>query len=58
MNTTEVLDNKEALASVRNVMREVIMSANAMGYDFDVEEQMHIMVSRTKATALDYSPSM
>ncbi|ORZ25371.1 ketopantoate reductase PanE/ApbA-domain-containing protein [Absidia repens] len=58
MNTSEVLNNKEALASVRNVMKDVIMSANAMGYEFDVEEQMHTMVDRTEKTAKDYKPSM
>jgi 2-dehydropantoate 2-reductase len=58
MNTSEVLANEQALSSVRNVMKEVISSANAMGYDFDVQEQMDAMISRTEATALNYKPSM
>lgn len=58
MNTSELLGNEQALSSVRSVMEEVICSANAMGYDFDVQEQMDAMISRTEATALNYKPSM
>jgi 2-dehydropantoate 2-reductase len=58
MNTTELLNSKEALTAVTQVMREVIDAANAYGYGFDHEEQINTMISRTEATATDYKPSM
>lgn len=58
MNTTELLANKEALKASTQVMREVIDAANAYGYNFDHEEQMNAMISRTEATARNYKPSM
>ncbi|KAI8098884.1 2-dehydropantoate 2-reductase [Halteromyces radiatus] len=58
MNTSELLANKEALTSVKSVMKEVILAANAMGYDFDVDEQVKDMIERTEATAMNYKPSM
>ncbi|KAI8148659.1 2-dehydropantoate 2-reductase [Fennellomyces sp. T-0311] len=58
MNTTEILANPEAMGTVKKLMCELIESANAMGYSFDVEEQMETMLERTRATAMDYKPSM
>ncbi|KAG0178875.1 hypothetical protein DFQ28_006838 [Apophysomyces sp. BC1034] len=58
LNTSEVMANKEAMASVRNGMLDVIRAANAMGYSFDEEEQYDAMVATTKKTALNYKPSM
>lgn len=58
MNTTEVLGNEEAMKSVKHVMGEVIDAAIANGYDFNHDEQMNIMISRTEATAKNYKPSM
>ncbi|KAI8073449.1 2-dehydropantoate 2-reductase [Gilbertella persicaria] len=58
MNTTECLNNPEAMKSVKKVMGEVIDAAIANGYDFNHDEQMNIMISRTEATAQNYKPSM
>lgn len=58
LNTTQLLGNKEAMSAVKNVMKEVIEAANAHGYDFNPEEQMNAMISRTEATAQNYKPSM
>ncbi|CAO0790985.1 unnamed protein product [Mucor circinelloides] len=58
MNTTELLANEEAMKAVKNVMGEVIDAAIANGYEFDHDEQMHAMISRTEATATNYKPSM
>ncbi|KAL0095972.1 2-dehydropantoate 2-reductase [Phycomyces blakesleeanus] len=58
MTTSDVLRNKEAMKSVKNLMSEVIQAANAMGYDFNEKEQMATMIERTEATALNYKPSM
>lgn len=58
LNTTQLLANKEAMSAVKSVMRELIEAANAQGYSFDVEEQMHAMISRTESTAKNYKPSM
>ncbi|CAO3630366.1 unnamed protein product [Cunninghamella blakesleeana] len=58
MNTSELLRNEAALNSVKNIMKEVIMAANAYGYDFEIEEQMKAMIERTEATATNYKPSM
>ncbi|KAI9033942.1 ketopantoate reductase PanE/ApbA-domain-containing protein [Phycomyces nitens] len=58
MTTSDVLRNKEAMKSVKNLMSEVIQTANAMGYDFNEQEQMAAMIEKTEATALNYKPSM
>lgn len=58
MNTTELLENKEAMKAVKDVMGEVIDAAIANGYEFDHDEQMKNMISRTEATAKNYKPSM
>lgn len=58
MNTTELLGNKEAMKAVKDVMGEVIDAAIANGYEFDHDEQMKNMISRTEATAKNYKPSM
>lgn len=54
MNTTEVLENPQAMSTVKKLMTELIEAANAMGYEFDIEEQMQTMIERTKATAMNY----
>jgi 2-dehydropantoate 2-reductase len=58
MNTSEVLRNEDAMATVKHVMSEVIQASNAYDHDFDLEEQMDAMISRTEATAINYKPSM
>ncbi|KAI7904223.1 2-dehydropantoate 2-reductase [Cokeromyces recurvatus] len=58
MNTTQLLANKEAMRVVKLVMKEVIESANAYGYGFNPEEQIHNMITRTETTAKNYKPSM
>ncbi|RCH81650.1 hypothetical protein CU097_002872 [Rhizopus azygosporus] len=58
MNTSEVLESKEAMSAVKSLMDEVISAANAEGYSFDKEQQMKEMISTTKATAKNYKPSM
>jgi 2-dehydropantoate 2-reductase len=58
MNTSEVLESKEAMSAVKSLMDEVISAANAEGYNFDKEQQMKEMISATKATAKNYKPSM
>lgn len=58
MNTTEILNNPQAMVTVKKLMNELIESANAMGYDFDAEAQMQTMIQRTQETAMDYKPSM
>ncbi|KAI9274471.1 ketopantoate reductase PanE/ApbA-domain-containing protein [Phascolomyces articulosus] len=58
MNTTEVLNCPEAMTTVKKLMREFIESANAMGYEYNAEEQIEIMLERTRVTAMDYKPSM
>ncbi|ORX93067.1 2-dehydropantoate 2-reductase [Basidiobolus meristosporus CBS 931.73] len=58
MNTTEVLNNAEAMKAVKQVMSEVIQAAVANGYDFDLEEQMLNMIAKTESTAKNYKPSM
>lgn len=50
--------NEEAMKAVISVMGEVIDAANACGYKFDRDEQIANMISRTKATATNYKPSM
>ncbi|KAI9265982.1 2-dehydropantoate 2-reductase [Sporodiniella umbellata] len=58
MNTTELLANKEATKAVKDLMHEVIMTANAEGYDFNEQEQIETMMLKTKQTAENYKPSM
>lgn len=58
MNTTEVLENEEAMNAVKQVMHDVIDAAIANGYPFDHKEQMENMIARTEATATNYKPSM
>ena len=58
MNTTECLNNPEAMKVVRNVMSEVIDAANAHDYQFDHDAEMRTMIARTEATAQNYKPSM
>lgn len=58
MNTTELLANQEAMSVVKKVMGEVIDASIANGYQFNHDEQMHAMISRTEATATNYKPSM
>ncbi|KAI8333289.1 2-dehydropantoate 2-reductase [Choanephora cucurbitarum] len=58
MNTTECLNNTEAMKVVRNVMSEVIDAANAHDYQFDHDAEMQTMIARTEATAQNYKPSM
>ncbi|KAI9359757.1 2-dehydropantoate 2-reductase [Pilaira anomala] len=58
MNTTEVLENEDAMKAVKEVMHDVIDAANANGYKFDHKEQMDNMIARTEATARNYKPSM
>ncbi|KAI8389504.1 2-dehydropantoate 2-reductase [Blakeslea trispora] len=58
MNTTECLNNAEAMNVIRHVMSEVIDAANAHGYGFDHDAEMDTMIARTKATAQNYKPSM
>lgn len=58
MNTTEVLNNKAGLDGVKRVMKEMILTANAMGYDFDVESQMDAMIKGSATNVPNYKPSM
>ncbi|KAI8068935.1 2-dehydropantoate 2-reductase [Thamnidium elegans] len=58
MNTTEVLENEEAMNAVKQVMHDVIDAAIANGHPFDHNEQMQNMIARTEATAKNYKPSM
>ncbi|KAG2223152.1 hypothetical protein INT45_005708, partial [Circinella minor] len=58
MNTTEVLNCPEAMTTVKKLMHEMIEAANAVGYEYNAEEQIETMLERTRATAMDYKPSM
>ncbi|KAF7731445.1 hypothetical protein EC973_000253 [Apophysomyces ossiformis] len=58
LNTSQVLANKDAMSTVKNVMLDVIRAANAVGYSFDEKEQYELMVAKTEQTALNYKPSM
>ncbi|KAI8370341.1 2-dehydropantoate 2-reductase [Radiomyces spectabilis] len=58
MNTSELLRNENAVATVKNLISDVVRAACAMGYDFDVAEQTQIMLERTEKTAQNYKPSM
>ncbi|KAI8990765.1 2-dehydropantoate 2-reductase [Mycotypha africana] len=58
MNTSQLIKNQEAMSTAKNLMSEVIDAAIANGYDFNHEEQMQMMISRTEATATNYKPSM
>jgi ketopantoate reductase len=58
MNTSEVLENEEAIKAVKALINEVVKVANAEGCDFDVEQQTETMIARTYATAKNYKPSM
>lgn len=57
MNTTEILASEQAMTTVKKLMSEVIQAANAMGYEYNIEEQMAAMIERTRATAMDYKVS-
>lgn len=58
MNTTQVLENEEAIRTVRNLMHDVIVAASADGYHFDEEKQIENMLAKTKETSQNYKPSM
>ncbi|KAG1183448.1 hypothetical protein G6F36_008441 [Rhizopus arrhizus] len=58
MNTSEVLENEEAIKAVKALINEVVKVANAEGCDFDVEQQTETMIEKTYATAKNYKPSM
>ncbi|CDH51152.1 2-dehydropantoate 2-reductase [Lichtheimia corymbifera JMRC:FSU:9682] len=58
MDTTEILNCQPAMDTVKGLMSELVEVAKAAGYDFDSEEQVKTMMERTRATAMDYKPSM
>ncbi|CAO3667441.1 unnamed protein product [Rhizopus stolonifer] len=58
MNTTQVLENEEAIRTVRRLMHDVIVAAGADGYHFDEKKQIENMFAKTKETSQNYKPSM
>ncbi|KAI8062874.1 2-dehydropantoate 2-reductase [Gongronella butleri] len=58
MDTTGVLGCDSAMNLARNLMRDVVATANAQGYDFDYETEMANMIRFTQSTAMDFKPSM
>ncbi|KAI9319085.1 2-dehydropantoate 2-reductase [Dichotomocladium elegans] len=57
MNTTEILNHKPAMTTVKNLIAELTTAASAAGYKYNVDEQVAAMLEKTRSTAMDYKAS-